>query len=476
MDPTRLLFPALRWSETTGFDHETERIETTLERGVGGFILFGGPAESVRDLIARLQAAAPHPLLIGADLERGTAQQFAGCTSLPPASALGVVDDLESCYRAGYVTAKEALALGVGWVYAPVADLGGEASNPIVGTRAFGEDPRAVARQVVAWIQGCQDGGALACAKHFPGHGRTLSDSHVGLPVVEADETVLARDLIPFAAAVDAGVASVMTAHVSYPSLDPSGVPATRSARMIQGLLRDELQFDGLVVTDALVMAAAAFDQASETAVALDALDAGVDVLLYPRDPIVVSDRLRHAVAAGRLDAGRLLESVERVAAAAERVGTARGAWGETVDGLWAREVARRSLIWLRPPSDLPLEAGGGLVIVDDDAGGPFPAPSRTPLREALRGAAERVASTETAPSPWLAVFCDPRGWKGRAGLSHRAREAVADAAPTAGVVLLFGHPRLAEEIPGEAPLLCAWGGELIMQEAAADVALRLGA
>jgi beta-glucosidase len=476
MDPSRLLFPALRWSETTGFDHETERIETTLERGVGGFILFGGPAETVRDLNAKLQAAAPHPLLVGADLERGAAQQFAGCTSLPPPAALGAVDDLETCYRAGYLTAKEALALGVGWIYAPVADLGGEASNPIVGTRAFGADPRAVARQVVAWIQGCQDGGALACVKHFPGHGRTRSDSHVGLPVVEADEATLAEDLIPFAAAVDVGVASVMTAHVSYPSLDPSGMPATRSAPVIQGLLREALQFDGLVVTDALVMAAAAFDQASEASVALDALDAGVDVLLYPRDPIVVSDRLRHAVAAGRLDAGRVLASVDRVAAAAEGVRTVQGPWGGTDDGVWAREVARKSLVWLRPPTDGPPDPGGGLVIVDDDVGGPFPAPSRTPLREALRGIGTAVGANEVPPAPWLAVFCDPRGWKGRAGLSPRAKRAVADTAPKAGLVLLFGHPRLAEEIPGGAPLLCAWGGELIMQEAAAEVALRSGA
>jgi len=476
MDPTRLLFPALRWSENTGFDHETERIETTLKRGVGGFILFGGTAESVRDLTTRLQAAAPHRLLVGADLERGAAQQFAGCTSLPPAAALGAVDDLAAFYRAGQVTAKEARALGVTWVYAPVADLGGEALNPIVGTRSFGEDPRVVARQVAAWIEGCQDGGALACVKHFPGHGRTRSDSHVGLPVVEADDATLAEDLVPFASAVEAGVGSVMTAHVSYPSLDPSGVPATRSRPIIQGLLREALQFDGLVVTDALVMAAAAFDQASEAAVALDALDAGVDVLLYPREPLVVSDRLRHAVAAGRLDAGRVLASVERVAEAAERGGTVGGRWGEADDGRWAREVARRSLVWLRPPPDQPLDPGGGLVIVDDDVGGPFPAPSRTPLREALRGAGTVVGPNESAPSPWLAVFCDPRGWKGRAGLSPRAQRAVADAAPGAGLVLLFGHPRLAEAVPGEAPLLCAWGGELIMQEAAAEVALRSGA
>lgn len=474
MDPTRLLFPALRWSETTGFDHERERIKATLNRGVGGYILFGGPADVVEDLVARLQESAPHTLLIGADLERGAGQQFHGCTSLPPAAALGALNDLEACYRAGYVTATEATRLGVGWVYAPVADLGVERLNPIVGTRAFGEDPQEVARVVTAWIQGCQDAGGLACVKHFPGHGRTSSDSHVALPVVEADEALLAEDLVPFAAAVEAGVGSIMTAHVSYPSLDPSGVPATRSRPVIQDLLRGTLGFDGLVVTDALVMAAAAFDRTSETSAALEALDAGVDVLLYPRDPIVVSDRLRHAVAAGRLDAGRVMKSVARIERAAE--GAIATPSGESSDDSrrWALETARRSLRWLRPPVDQPLEAGGRLVVVDDDLGGPYPAPSRAQLVDALKEVVAVSGPTKDGVRPWLAVFCDPRGWKGRAGLSPASLRTVSETAPEAGLVLLFGHPRLAEVIPGEAPLLCAWGGEAIMQEAAVDVVLRL--
>ena len=476
MDPTRLLFPALRWRETTGFDHEKERIEATLARGVGGYIVFGGPAGDVKDLVGHLQESAPHPLLIGSDLERGAGQQFQGCTSLPPAAALGALDDLEACYRAGHTTATEASGLGITWIYAPVADLGGERLNPIVGTRAFGDDPQRVARAVAAWIQGCQDAGGLACVKHFPGHGRTSSDSHVALPVVEADEATLAEDLVPFAAAIDIGVGSVMTAHVAYPALDPSGVPATRSRAVIQDLLRGTLRFDGLVVTDALVMAAAAFDRSSETSAALEALDAGVDALLYPRDPIVLSDRLRHAVAAGRLDAGRVMKSVERIDRAAQASPSTTGGWGGHDSWRWALETARRSLRWLRPPRDLPLEGGGDLVVVDDDVGGPFPAASRAPFEDALKGAGAVLGSPRAGSHPWLAVFCDPRGWKGRPGLSPRSVRAVGEIAPEAGLVVLFGHPRLAESIPGDAPLLCAWGGEAIMQEAAADVALRLHA
>jgi beta-glucosidase-like glycosyl hydrolase len=432
----------------------------------------------VRDLVAGLQARASHPLLFGADLERGAGQQFTGCTPLPPAAALGSLDDLEVCWRAGHLTAREALALGIGWVYAPVADLGDEPSNPIVGTRAFGEDPESVARAVSAWVRGCQDAGALATVKHFPGHGRTRTDSHVGLPVVDAGPETLARDLIPFVAGIESGVASVMTAHVAYPALDPSGAPATRSGPVVRDLLRGRLGFDGLVVTDALVMAAAAFGKGSETAAALEALDAGVDVLLYPRDLVVLSDRLGNAVAAGRLDAGRVLRSVERVARAAERAADAREgrdrAWGREEDRAWARDVARRAVRWVRPEPAGPLAGGGGLRVVDDDVGGPYPAPSRAPLMEALQRVGVGPWPAREGEPRWLAIFSDPRGWKGRAGLSPDSHRIVAETAPDADLVLLFGHPRLAAEIPGDAPLLCAWGGEALMQEAAAEVVVGL--
>lgn len=473
MDATRLLFPALRWRDDTGFAHEADRIEAALRRGIGGFILFGGRAGSVRRLVRELQARAPHPLLFGADLERGAGQQFGGCTSLPPAGALGALDDLEACWRAGNVTAREARALGVGWVYAPVADLDNDPLNPIVGTRAFGADPVSTARAVAAWVQGCRAGGALSCAKHFPGHGRTRMDSHVRLPVVEAGARALANDLVPFAAAVEAGVPSIMTAHVSYPVLDPSGAPATRSQPVVEGLLRRRLGFDGLVVTDALVMEAAAAGAGGERAAAFEALDAGVDALLYPRDAGSLADGLTEAGSAGRLSARRILRSTERIADAAAGVADIVGGWGRDEDVRWARETALRTLRWLRGgPDDLGEGRSAGLVLVDDDVGGPYPPPSRTPLRRELdRLGVEDGAEKGRGRRTWLAVFCDPRGWKGRAGLSPQSRRAVSRAAPDAELVLLFGHPRLAAEIPGRAPILGAWGGEALMQEAAARMA-----
>ena len=214
---------------------------------MGGYIIFGGPAGAVRELTMELRESSAHPLLIGADLERGAGQQFRGATALPPPAVLGRLDDLEISRRAGELTAREALAMGVNWVYAPVADLDLEPENPIVGSRAFGSDPELAGRHVRAWVEGCQSTGALACAKHFPGHGRTTHDSHLHLPRVEATAEEMEQDLEPFRAAIEAGVDSIMSAHVAYPSLDPDGAPATLSREILSGLLRERLGFDGIV-------------------------------------------------------------------------------------------------------------------------------------------------------------------------------------------------------------------------------------
>src|SRR4051812_42095707 len=283
LEGARLLLPALRWSDENGHEGFRDTIERGLELGVGGFILFGGRAGGVRALTGELRRRARFPLLIASDLERGAGQQFRGATPLPPAAAIGWLGDEAVTERAGELTAREARALGVNWIYAPVADVDLEPENPIIGVRAFGTDADAVAAQVAAWVRGCRRGGALSCAKHFPGHGRTRGDSHIERPSVDASRERLAEDLQPFRAAVEAGVDAMMTAHVSYPALDPSGTAATLSAPMLDGLLRGDLGFDGLVVTDALVMEGLVEDT-SEAAAAVQALAAGCDVLLYPKD------------------------------------------------------------------------------------------------------------------------------------------------------------------------------------------------
>ena len=209
----------------------------------------------MRALTKELRQKSRVPLLIAADLERGAGQQFSGATGLPPLAAIASLGDADAVRRAARLTAREARTLGLNWDLAPVCDLDIVPENPIVGTRSLGSDSRKVAMLAQAWIQACQAEGVLACAKHFPGHGRTRTDSHAGLPVVDASRAeLMEHDLAPFRAAIEAGVAGVMTAHVSYPALDASGAPATMSREMLQWLLRQQMRFDGLIVTDAMIM------------------------------------------------------------------------------------------------------------------------------------------------------------------------------------------------------------------------------
>ena len=469
MRPARLLFPDLRAGPDGGFQHQEERIRLCLGLGVGGFILFGGRAEAVAELTARLRAGSPHPILVGADLERGAGQQFSGLTGLPPLAALGALDDVMVAYEAGRITAAEARSVGVDWVYAPVADLAVEPDNPIVGTRSFGPDPLAVARQMTAWILGCHDGGALSCAKHFPGHGRTTTDSHLVLATVDAGGRLLAQDLVPFAAAVEAGVPTVMTAHVAYPAWDSSGAAATLSKRILTDLLRRQLGFDGLVVSDAMNMGGVM--AAGGQPAGIRAVAAGVDALLHPDEPEALAAALGEADA-DTLSPARLADAFERVARAAGRAaalapGDASGARE------WASATAQRVVLALRGQPQALAGTRVRLLTVDDDTGGPFASPSRGTFPAALHRAGVAVsegAALSDGEHTVLAVYCEPRAWKGRPGLSADSERQVREAlgGDPSALVVLFAHPRFAASVPGGGALVTAWGGEALMQEAAA--------
>jgi beta-glucosidase-like glycosyl hydrolase len=470
MEAGRLLIPALRWDERTGFDHEKDRIDLAIECGVGGFVLFGGEAGAVYDLTSGLRSRCSHPLLIAADLERGAGQQFRGATALPPLAALGALDDLAATRQAAALTAREALALGVNWVLAPDADLDIEPDNPIIGTRSFGADPVRVAAHVSAWIEGCLSEGALSCAKHFPGHGRTTTDSHAELPSVSADVQQMERDLTPFRAAVLARTDAIMTAHVAFPALDADGLPATLSGRIVDGLLRRSLGFDGLVATDAFNMRGVLDRQTGEGEAGIAAIAAGCDVLLYPPDIATMAEALRTALGT-TLTRARVARSIGRLNGAAAKVGAhaADGIVGRAADKNWANGLAVRCVHVGR--GRVPDERSFHLVTVDDDVGGPFPAPSRETFGRVLRevGLVPRGKGESTDAARLVAVYADIRAWKGRPGLSTDAKAAIRDvvAGKPDALVVLFGHPRLAAQI--EAPnVVVAWGGEPVMQRAAA--------
>ncbi len=472
LDPGRLILPALRAGPDGGFGHEAARIADALDLGVGGFIVFGGTAESVRRLTADLFRRAGRPLLIASDLERGAGQQVEGLTQFPPPLALASLGDAEVVRWAGAVTAQEARAVGINWIFAPVGDLDILADNPIVQTRAFGPDPDRVASLVRTWIEGCQHAGALACVKHFPGHGRTTVDSHIALPVVpDSVATLRESDLLPFAIAVESGVASVMTAHVAYPALDPSGMPATLSPP-IMAELRERLGFDGLVVTDALIMDGALMGR-RESDAAVEAIRAGVDLILYPNDARRVRDTLEQGLASGALPATRLVESLRRydaalTAATCPTPPVSRGPFDSAdalADALLEHGLLRGSAPKLHGPLDL--------MVVDDDLGGPYPPGPTEYTRQTLGN--DKVGRYDGGSRVVLA-FAEPRAWKGRSGFSAESRDALAHAAPDADLVVLFGHPRLLPELPSEAPVLLAWHRQRLMQEAVGRwLARRLG-
>lgn len=476
-----LFYPAIRWDALHGFETSRGAIDEALKLGVGGFIIFGGPSEHVASLTEDLHSKSKIPLLIGADLERGAGQQFTGQTALPPLAAIASLEDIQSIRRAAEVSALEARALGINWIYAPDCDLDIEPENPIIGTRSFGGDPERVAEYASAWIDACQAEGVLACAKHFPGHGRTTVDSHKQLPMVgESLETLRATDLVPFQRAIERGVASVMSAHVAFPALDPTGSPATLSRPILTNLLRNEMGFEGLIVTDALIMEGVLGGGESEAVVR--AVHAGCDCLLYPSNVVESERAVRRAMDDKRIDGDSIQHSLERrrrwarwAALSKEMNRPPRDESG------WSLQIAERVVHMLggRIPH---LPQPWHLTIVDDDIGGPYPAPSRDPLISALRnGGIDLVLDSNGeragSGSRVVALFGDIRAWKGRPGYSDAAksavRGAVGDTSASDRLIVQFSHPRLADELDVSAPILCAWGGEAVMQRAAARVLLR---
>ena len=465
-----LVLPAIRWDAERGFAPALPTAEAALSLGVGGFIFFGGERGAVTRLTRELAAAAPHPLLFASDFERGAGQQIAGLTPLPPAQAVGSLGP-GTAADAAAITASEARDVGVNWALAPVVDLDAEPANPIVQTRAFGADPDTVATAGARWITACQAEGVLACAKHFPGHGRTSTDSHAELPVVGASRETLEADLLPYRRAIEVGVWSVMTAHVAYPALDPSGAAATHSRPMLHGVLRNELGFDGLIVTDALIMEGA-LSAGGEAAGAVRALQAGCDLLLYPRDVDGVVAALERAAAAGDLAPDAVDEALARRTAALARAAAPAPLEEAVLAAHRARgaAMALEAVRWLRGGRGRAPDAVE-LVVVDDDVGGPYPVPPRSGVAEAL---AARGVRMDAAGDRVVLLFSDVKSWKGRASLSAESRRALAAALERPATTLLFGHPRLAAEVPGAGALLCAWSGDAVMQSAAAEALLAL--
>jgi beta-N-acetylhexosaminidase len=306
------------------------------ETKVGGLILLNAAGSrgtvkaepyALAAFLNRMQRLARVPLMVGADFERGASMRVDEVTVFPHAMAFGATGNPAYSRFEGEVTAREARALGVHWVYYPVADVNNNPDNPIINIRSFGENPQTVAAHVKAFIEGAhadKKNFILTTAKHFPGHGDTAVDTHLNLATIPADLDRLQRlELVPFKAAIEAGVDSIMTAHIAVPALAPPDLPATLSPAILTGLLREQLGFKGLVVTDSLEMGGIAQGFTSADA-AVRAIEAGADTLLMPADPDAAIRAVAAAVGSGRLTRTRIQESVVKILAAKERVGLDR--------------------------------------------------------------------------------------------------------------------------------------------------------
>ncbi|MBI4780436.1 MAG: beta-glucosidase [Oscillatoriophycideae cyanobacterium NC_groundwater_1537_Pr4_S-0.65um_50_18] len=293
--------------------------------GVGGVILLGGSAAEVGLRSQQLQGWAQVPLLIAADIEEGVGQRFAGATWFPPPLALGAIarsslpQAILYAEQMGKTTAQEAQAIGINWLLAPVVDVNNNSANPVINLRAWGETPEMVSQMAQAFIRGAQGYPVLTAAKHFPGHGDTAIDSHLELPLLTHDRSRLAQvEFPPFEAAIAQGVDAVMTAHLQVPSLD-ARYPATFSAAATQ-VLRQQMGFEGLIVTDALIMGAITQKYGANEAPVL-AIEAGADVLMMPVDLTGAIQAICAAVETGRIALERIHASLERIWQAKQKAG-----------------------------------------------------------------------------------------------------------------------------------------------------------
>lgn len=294
---------------------EFVRLKKLIEEDkIGGIIFFRGNTIEQAALINRLQSLSDLPLLISADFERGTAMRLEDGSQFPNNMGVGATGDTNLAYQMGYAIGLECRALGVHQNYAPVMDVNNNILNPIINVRSFGQDPNLVSKMGIAMIRGLQDAKTIATAKHFPGHGDTDIDSHSDLPVISFGRDRLDTiELVPFVEAINNGVMSIMTAHLSFPEVDDSPfLPSSLSANLIQNILIDELGFEGLIVTDALNMKGITKHFTTEE-VALMTVKAGNDLILMPQGETLTIETIENAVRNGEISEERINRSVRKI-------------------------------------------------------------------------------------------------------------------------------------------------------------------
>ncbi len=540
----QMVWPWVLGDYTPDDDANFRRIQGLIrDQHLGGIIISVGSPTEIAAKLNALQRASALPLLVGADLETGAAFRarggyflpnaidLGGATSFPYEMGIGATRDSALAYAMGRATAVEGRALGIHMAFAPVVDVNNNPKNPVISLRSFGENPQLVAKLGAALVRGIQENGMLATAKHFPGHGDTEQNSHLELARVDASRARIdSVELVPFRAAVNAGVRGVMTFHGVIPALDTSSLPATLNPHIMTDLLRGDLGFQGLVITDALDMNGV-LGKMSMGEVTQRAVLAGADVLLMPTDNVGAIDAVVDGVRTGRFPESRIDASVRKLLAAKHEMGLDRQRYvdvqamravvGDSVNQAAARMAAERAITLVRdslnlvPLARLPRTARVVSITiapkVDLAAGisfngelrGSFPALRMLTLSpESLYGAASgagagaAVAGGTYVASPQPALF--PASVENALRAAQGADVAIVSsyfgassstatlAAPEGMATLIdglqkngakvilatFSNPYIAAELPATSAYLVAWGSMPVSQRAAARALL----
>ncbi|HEY5086442.1 MAG TPA: glycoside hydrolase family 3 N-terminal domain-containing protein [Gemmatimonadaceae bacterium] len=495
---------ALSWRRITSY---------VRDQKVGGILMsIGSPIEMAVKLNA-LQRMSALPLLVGADLETGAGMRarggyfvpngidLGGATVFPSEMAYGAANDTSLTYTEGRVTALEGRALGIHIDFSPVLDVNNNPANPVINTRSYGEDPHAVARLGVAFIHGLQEHGMIATAKHFPGHGDTETNSHLALPIVNVSRARLDTvELVPFRAAIKAGVGAVMTFHGSMPALDSSGAPGTLSSNVVTGLLRQQLGFNGLVISDAMDMKGVT-DKYGATEAIKRAVAAGVDVLIQPVDVTAAIDAVVDGVGEGRYTETRVSESARRILAMKRsleldrdryvNLDSLRAIVGDSMHVALAQHAADRSITVVRDSLRmLPLRVRPDMKVLSVTVA------RRTDLgaNEAFNAALSKLVPSmhtefvmpddPTVNYPRLASMADSADVtivSSYVGQSWNVTSVNApqDFADWIGkivsngrkvIIVAFGNPYLLSQIPEVPEYVIAWDGASVSQQSAARV------
>jgi len=511
----QIVWPSVYGDYVSGDSPQWRRLTQYVQQEkVGGFtISVGSPIEVAAKLNA-LQSMSKVPLLFGADLEAGAgfrarggyfvpnAIDLGGAIVFPPEMAIGATRDTTLAYEEGRLTAQEGRALGIHIAYAPVLDVNNNPDNPVINTRSYGEDPDLAARMGVAFIHGLQDHGMIATGKHFPGHGDTGVNSHLALPVVTVSRSRLDTvELVPFRAAVNAGVGAIMSFHGAMPALDSSNVPGTLSPKVLTGLLRGEMGFRGIIISDAMDMRGVLDTYGSDEAVKR-AIAAGIDVLIQPLDVSKAIDAVIAGVSEGRYTEARLDSSVRRVLETKRRLGLAQSKLvdlnalrflvGDSSNAQIARTVAEKSITLVKDSlKQIPLLADSARVLsitvarrADLAAGNAFNSELRIRLAK-LRP--EFVATEDAALNfPRLLAAADSADVTIVSSYVGQSWDATSASAPEAftnfvrtlvdrgkkPIVVAFGNPYLLQQLPWVGTYVVAWGGFSVSQVAAARAML----